>query len=278
MLPPLDLLLPRPREYSAERPTEEEILRCGFFRVEFTGGSSSELCGVCSEDLRAEDFGMSGVLEDTATVHYACALWCTCLFVMHWGLPCRHMLAVWHREGRSTIPDGVVHARWLLADADKEIRRLVTHRSRAISRSAPRAAGASMSAGERAFDLAADCKLIVEVGSMTPALYTATKSRIQDVLFGLKSCTLTSGDTRGARAQAAAARAQGPPEDRAPLPAAHNPSQKTTEKGGARKRGFPERAQDSARAKAAKPNGAKATGKRPAASGTNAETVPKRAK
>ena len=184
------------------------------------------------------------------------------------------MLAVWHREGRTTIPDGVVHSRWLLADADKEIRRLVSHRARAMPRSAPRAGGATMSAGQRAADLAADCKLIVEVGSMTPALYAATKARLQDVLHGLKNCTLTSCDTRGARAQAAA-RAQGLPEDRAPMPAARNPPTKTTEKGGPRGRGAEERAQDAARAQAAKPKAAK--GKRPA-TGTNAETAQKRAK
>lgn len=164
-----------------------------------------------------------------------------------------------------------MHSRWLLADADKEIRRLVSHRARAMPRSAPR--GTTMSAGQRAADLAADCKLLVDVGSMTLALYVATQARVQDVLYGLKNCTFTSGDTRGARAQAAA-RTQGLPEDRAPMPAARKPPTKTTEKGGPRGRGVQERAQDAARA-LAKPKVAK--GKQPA-TGTNAETAQKRAK
>jgi hypothetical protein len=243
---------------------------CRWFRIRHTGGASfAEHCEVCTEDLRAEDFGMSNALEDTLTVHFACALWCTCLFLTHWGLPCRHMVAVWHHESRSTIPDGVVHYRWLLQDEDEGLRRLWKHRARALPRRAPRAADATMTAGERAAELAALGKLIAEAASSTPALYGAAKLRLEDVVSALRNCTLTAADTRGARAQAAASRAQGLPgaagaaaSSAMPLPAALNPShKKTTEQGGHRKKGVQERAQVAATAAAARGN----ANKRPAA-------------
>jgi hypothetical protein len=170
---------------------------CRWFRIRHTGGASfAEHCEVCTEDLRAEDFGMSNALEDTLTVHFACALWCTCLFLTHWGLPCRHMVAVWHHESRSTIPDGVVHYRWLLQDEDEGLRRLWKHRARALPRRAPRAADATMTAGERAAELAALGKLIAEAASSTPALYGAAKLRLEDVVSALRNCTLTAGAGR----------------------------------------------------------------------------------
>ena len=201
---------------------------------------------------------MSGTLEDTVTVHYTCALWCTCLFLAHWGLPCRHMVAVWHREARGTIPDGVVHRRWLLEDEDEALRRLYEHRARGLPPRATRAADATMTAGERAAELAAMGKLIAEAASSTPALHAAAKTRLEDMLNALKNCTLTAGDTRGARAQAAASRPRKLPRAANagasnPLPAVLNPSKgKTAEKGGHRTKGAQERAQDAARAKSDK--------------------------
>jgi hypothetical protein len=121
-----------------------------------------------------------------------------------------------------------------------------------------------MSAGERNAELGALGKLIAEVASTTPALHAAAKIRLQNVLVALQNCTLTAGDTRGARAQAAA-RAHGLPEgmgaaasNPAPLPAARNPSKKTKEKGGPRTKGLQERLQDAARAKAEKARAAAA--------------------
>ena len=171
------------------------------------------------------------------------------------------MAAVWHRESRLTIPDGVVHRRWLLEDEDEELRRVCAHRVRALPRRASRAGDATMTAGERAAELAAMGKLIAEAASSTPALHAAAKTRLEDVLCALRNSTLTAGDTRGARAQAAASRAYG-------LPAALNPSKKkTTERGGHRAKGAQERAQDAARAKDGKASAAaKVSGsKRPAA-------------
>ena len=212
---------------------------------------------------------MSHILEDTSTEHFTCKLWCSCQFPAHWGLPCRHMLAVWHREGHSTIPDGVVHARWLLADEDEELRRLYSYRARALPRLAPRAADAIMSAGERNAELGALGKLIAEVASTTPALHAAARIRLQDMLVALQNCALTAGDNRGARTQAAA-RAHGLSEgmgaatsNPAPLPAARNPSKKTKEKGGPRTKGLQERLQDAARAKAERARAAAAAQKAP---------------
>lgn len=231
------------------------------------------MCEVCTADLRAEDFGLSNTLEDTTTEHFACALWCTCQFWAHWGLACRHMAAVWHRESRLTIPDGVVHRRWLLEDEDEELRRVCAHRVRALPRRAARAGDATMTAGERAAELAAMGKLIAEAASSTPALHAAAKTRLEDVLCALRNSTLTAGDTRGARAQAAASRAYGLPgatsaaaSNATPLPAALNPSKKkTTERGGHRAKGAQERAQDAARAKDGKASAAANSGsKRPA--------------
>ena len=275
--------LRRPRKYSSKQPTQADIVGCQFYRVRHTGGtsaSSSNLCEVCSEDLRAEDFGMSGALEDTTIEHFACALWCTCQFLSHWGLPCRHMVAVWHHESRLEIPDGVVHRRWLLEDEDEVQRRLYAHRARALPRRAPRAAAdAAMTAVERAAELAAMGKLIAEAASSTPALHAAAKTRLEDMLSALRSGTLTAGDTRGARAQAAASRAQGASaaaSNQTPLPAVLNPAgKKTAEPGGHRKKGVQERAQDAARGKAAKATSA--TAKR-ANSASHTGTADKRAK
>lgn len=190
------------------------------------------------------------------------------------------MAAVWHHESRLTIPDGVVHRRWLLEDEDEALRRLYAHRARALPCRAMRAADATMTAGERAAELAAMGKLIAEAASSTPALHAAAKSRLEDVLSALRNCTLTAGNTRGARAQAAASRAQGagaaasnPP----PLPSVLNPStKKTTELGGHRAKGAQERAQDAAKAKAGKAGAANSgKPKRPATEPSVADKRPK---
>lgn len=114
-----------------------------------------------------------------------------------------------------------------------------------------------MTAGERAAELGAMGKLIAEAASSTPALYAAAKTRLEDMVSALRNCTLTAGDTRGARAQAAASRAQGASaaaSKQTPLPAVLNPSgKKTAELGGHRKKGAQERAQDAARKVASAP-------------------------
>jgi hypothetical protein len=257
----------RPRKYSSKQTSREDILGSAFYRVRHSNLTIyADESAVCAKTRRADDFGMPSNLEDTSTAHVACARWCSCLFSTHWGIPCRHMVAIWHREGARTIPDGVVHHRWLLEDNDEELRRLYAHRVRALPRRSSHAPGTTMSPGERAAELTTLGKLIADAASTLAPLHAAAKIRLDDILTAIKNCTLTAGDTRGAREQMEAGGSGAAASNPTPLVAARNPAKKTTELGGHRAKGVQERAQDAARKASAT-----AAGKRPAAAPTDAQ-------
>ena len=50
--------------------------------------------------------------DQSMTVRFTTESDCTCQFQSCWGLPCRHMLALYLQMGKDKVPEGVVAERW----------------------------------------------------------------------------------------------------------------------------------------------------------------------
>jgi hypothetical protein len=185
-----------------------------------TGGGEVALA-----EINAVEDGLPSWLEDTRTTHITCRLWCSCQFDRHSGGPCAHMHRVYQHENVLCLPDGVVHRRWLLADADRENRAVTLECQRALAALKPvpqPSEREAMTAGERYEDLSACAHLLCDVGALTPTLYGAVSKRMRDILTALGSGNLvpesngTAAQKRAREAVDAAAAAGAPVLPRAP--------------------------------------------------------------
>lgn len=179
-----------------------------YYYVRYTAaqGSASSPEDVSAQDKNALDYGLQTSLEDTTTCHIASSEDCTCQMRSHLGLPCRHTQRVWLQENLTQVPDAAVDARWLRGDDDSnDFRALELLREGACTRALahPSSTRSLSTVDERCSHLSGLAKLMVEVGSLTPALSKECESRMRTFVEQAKSGSL--GTRRARQAQAAAA-------------------------------------------------------------------------
>ena len=74
--------------------------------------------GIESEQLIDIDLGLSSAISGHPTRKVTLTS-CSCLFPSCWGLPCRHMLLVYHHEKMTLVPDNAISDFWKVSYLDR---------------------------------------------------------------------------------------------------------------------------------------------------------------
>ena len=74
---------------------------------------SQEMTGddIESEQLLAMDLGLPSITSEHLT-RKTTLTWCSCLFPTSWGLPCRHMLLIYHHLKFTNVPENAISDFW----------------------------------------------------------------------------------------------------------------------------------------------------------------------
>ena len=118
-------------------------------------------------------------------IHFATMQHCSCQFPTCWGLPCRHMLALYHTMKLTKAPASIVADRWYAVSRDEAFARTKSLLMTAYHGSNNRGSKQSMSQQERYAYLMAESKAVIELASLSNVgleLFQDTLTRCKDML------------------------------------------------------------------------------------------------
>jgi hypothetical protein len=143
------------------------------------------------DNLVAEDYGLPRTTE-TATHHLVTPKTCSCQFPSCWGLPCRHMLALYFNQSWDAVVEGVISTRWLTISQDEAINKFRALLNNLIGEdhgaSSSFTRSQTMTQHERYAYCLAESKVVIDIAALTTSgmeayldCLDACKRRLRDL-------------------------------------------------------------------------------------------------